>query len=43
MRLTLLLGLALLTGCSNFKLGTVAYCPYGQECRIDVKPPKPAE
>lgn len=41
---TLALCLAvLLSGCSSFNLGTVVYCPHGQECRVDVKPPKPAE
>lgn len=26
-----------LGGCSSFKLGTVLYCPYGQNCDLAVK------
>lgn len=31
----------LLSGCSSFNLGTIAYCPHGQQCLIQAAPPVP--
>lgn len=31
-RILLLACLALLSGCSSFKLGSMLYCPYGAAC-----------
>lgn len=29
----------LLSGCSSFKLGGMAYCPHGQDCQFKVNVP----
>lgn len=34
--------LAVLFGCSSFKLGAMAYCPHGQACALRVVPPEVA-
>jgi hypothetical protein len=31
-----------LAGCSSFRLGGVAYCPWGQECGFQMRAPAPA-
>ena len=35
-----LIAMLLLSGCSSFKLGGVAYCPHGQACSFDMQPPQ---
>lgn len=32
-----------LSGCSSFKMGGVAYCPFGQNCTFTMDTPQPAE
>lgn len=41
MKTLAILSLALLSGCSSFKLGGMLYCPHGQACSFQQVPPQP--
>lgn len=42
MRFLVLIPLALLAGCSSFKLGAIVYVPHGQSATVSVQPPATA-
>lgn len=35
----ILVAAVVLSGCSSFKLGGMAYCPYGQHCQFKMEVP----